>query len=88
MANVLIYSTNNCSFCMKAKKLLENKDVAYTELRVDENVELMQEMESRTGKRSVPQIFINGESIGGFDELYALERSGSLDQLLEESENG
>ena len=73
---------------MKAKKLLENKDVAYTELRVDENVELMQEMESRTGKRSVPQIFINGESIGGFDELYALERSGSLDQLLEESENG
>jgi len=83
MTNVLIYSTSNCPFCVRAKKLLESKGVAYTELRIDENAELLLEMEARTGKRSVPQIFINNELVGGFDDLYALERSGSLDQLLE-----
>jgi glutaredoxin 3 len=82
MANVTIYTAAGCIFCVRAKKLLEEKDVAYTELKVDNNEQLRQEMQLKSGKTSVPQIFINDEAIGGSDDLYALDRSGQLDKLL------
>lgn len=83
MAEVQIYSTASCPYCVQAKKLLESKGVAYTELRIDESDELMQEMLTRSnGRRTVPQIFINGKHVGGFDDLSALEHAGSLDKLL------
>jgi len=82
MSQIEIYSTNNCPFCTRAKQLLNSKNIAYTEKRIDENPEFAKEMQERTQKRTVPQIIINGNPIGGFDELYALNRDGKLDELL------
>lgn len=82
MAKIIMYSTWSCPFCHRAKALLEKKKVNYQEIRVDEHPELREEMIARSGRRTVPQIFINGQSIGGSDELHALEASGQLDQLL------
>ena len=82
MANVRIYTTQNCSFCMSAKQLLDKKGAQYEELRVDESDELRKEMMGKSGRRTVPQIFINDQSIGGFDDLKALELDGKLDELL------
>jgi glutaredoxin 3 len=82
VSSILMYTTRQCPSCLRAKRLLDEKNVTYTELYVDENVDLLQEMQLKTGKRTVPQILINENPIGGCDELYALERSGSLDKLL------
>ena len=83
MAKVEIYSTSYCPYCMRAKALLRSKGVNFAEIDVTENPELRARMvELAGGRRTVPEIFINGEIIGGFDELYALERSGELDLLL------
>jgi glutaredoxin 3 len=82
MADVLMYSTGACPYCHNAKDLLHKKNTAFTDIRVDLQPELRQEMIVKSGKRTVPQIFINGQSIGGCDDLYALERQGTLDQLL------
>ncbi len=82
MAEVIIYSTGFCSYCYSAKELLHKKNSAFTEIRVDLQPELRQEMIAKSGRRTVPQIFINGQSIGGCDDLYALESQGKLDQLL------
>ena len=83
MAEVIIYSTTVCPYCIRAKQLLERKGVAYKEINLsneapDVRVELMQ----RTNHRTVPQIFINDQFIGGFDQLYALKREGKLNELL------
>ena len=82
-AEVKVYSTTFCPYCVRAKSLLERKGVAFTEINLDQeapevNVELMQ----KTRHRTVPQIFINDQFIGGFDQLYALEKDGKLDELL------
>ena len=85
MAEVIIYSTMMCPFCVNAKNLLEEKGVSYQEIRVDEDQSKLSEMLSKSsGRRTVPQIFINDEPIGGSDELHALEQSGELDRLLED----
>lgn len=81
-AEVIIYSTEHCYYCVKAKELLNQKNVAYTEIRVDLRPELRQEMMQKSGRHTVPQIFINGQSIGGNYELQVLESQGKLDQLL------
>lgn len=84
MANVEIYSSPFCGFCMRAKALLDSKGVEYTDHDVMMNSTKRQEMLSRSGGRtSVPQIFIGEEHVGGCDELMALERSGKLDPLLQ-----
>jgi glutaredoxin 3 len=80
-AEVVMYSTGWCGFCARARGLLERKGVAFREIDVDEP-EARAEMVTRSGKRSVPQIFIGSRHVGGFEELYALERSGELDRLL------
>jgi len=81
-AQVTIYSSDLCGFCFRAKRLLESKQVIYEEINVDGNMEKRREMITITGGRTVPQIIINGQSLGGCDELYALERGNQLDALL------
>jgi len=83
MANeVLIYSTGYCPYCVRAKSLLQRKGVAFREVMVDQEPARRVEMERRSGRRTVPQIFIGDRHVGGSDELYALERAGELDALL------
>jgi len=83
MARVEIYSTMFCPYCARAKSLLDRKGVAYTNIDVIEDTAKRDEMLARAGGRtSVPQIFIEGEHIGGYDELAALDRAGKLDAKL------
>lgn len=81
-ANVTIYSSDLCGFCYRAKALLDMKQVAYHEINVDGNMDARREMMSLTGGRTVPQIIINEQPVGGCDDLFALERGGKLDALL------
>jgi glutaredoxin 3 len=82
VAAVLVYSTDYCPYCVRAKQLLTRKGVAFDEVRVDQDLAQRQLMEQRSGRRTVPQIFIGDRHVGGFDDLYALERRGELDALL------
>ena len=82
MNKIIIYSTLICPYCNAAKRLLQQKDLEYQEIRVDLNLTERQDMIQKSGRTSVPQIFINDQHIGGFDELNALNRSGKLDQIL------
>ncbi len=84
-ATVVIYTTRWCPFCVRAKHLLQQKQVSFEEIPVDSDRDLRAEMAQRAGRSSVPQIWINNEHIGGCDELYALERRGALDTLLHTS---
>ena len=79
---VVMYSTRFCPYCMRARRLLKNKGVEFTEIAVGGKNELWTEMEQRSGRNTVPQIFINDESVGGFDDIAALNRQGELDQKL------
>ena len=84
MAEIEIYATMFCPFCYRAKRLLDDKGVAYREVDVSMRPDRRREMAERAGGRtSVPQIFIGDRHIGGSDELHALEASGELDALLE-----
>ena len=84
MPAVLMYCTAACPFCQSAERLLEKKGVTDIEkVRVDLQPALRAEMMKRSGRRTVPQIWIGGRHIGGCDDLYALERKGALDPLLE-----
>ena len=83
MAKVLMYSTGVCPFCLMAERLLKSKGVAEIEkVRVDLDPPRRQEMMQRTGRRTVPQIYVGEKHVGGYDELAALERAGGLDALL------
>ncbi|MCF6283455.1 MAG: glutaredoxin 3 [Candidatus Polarisedimenticolaceae bacterium] len=83
MAHVKIYSTRICPYCVRAKQLLQSKGAEYQEVFVDSDMALMKEMMELSGRRSVPQIFIGEQSIGGFDDLNALNQKGELDALLD-----
>ena len=83
-ANVLVYTTEYCPYCIRAKALLAKKSVAFTEVNVEDRPELRSWLVSASGQRTVPQIFINNESIGGFTEMAELDREGELDRLLAE----
>jgi glutaredoxin 3 len=82
MAKVEIYTTPWCGYCARAKGLLEKKGVAYEEMDVMEDGPKRTEMRTRSKRSTVPQIFINGQHIGGSDELAELEQAGKLDRLL------
>lgn len=83
MAKVQMYSTAVCPYCNMAERLLSSKGVqAIEKIRVDTDPALREEMMQRTGRRTVPQIFINDQHIGGFDDLSALDKAGGLDPLL------
>jgi glutaredoxin 3 len=83
VAKVRMYSTAVCPFCQRAELLLNSKGVtAIEKIRVDLDPRLREEMTSKTGRRTVPQIYIGDTHVGGFEELAALERAGGLDALL------
>jgi glutaredoxin 3 len=82
MAHVLLYTTSSCPFCLRAKQLLDRKKIAYEEIDVTNDTVLRDKMVADSGRRTVPQIFINGQPIGGSDDLYALDKEGKLDILL------
>lgn len=82
MADVVVYSTQVCPYCVRAKQHLARKGVSYREIMVDFDQEQRNEMIRLTGRRTVPQILINGQPIGGCDDLLALDRAGELDSLL------
>lgn len=77
-----IYGTEYCGYCTAARMLLKKKGVDYEDILVSKDGTALEKMRERSGRQSVPQIFINDQAIGGFDELYVLEESGDLDQLL------
>ena len=85
MAEVIVYSSAHCPYCVMAKQLLERKGVKYTEIRVDLDPSKRQEMMTRSKRRTVPQIFINNEAIGGYTDLVAIERAHKLDGMLASS---
>ncbi len=82
MAEITIYTTKVCPYCVRAKDLLKRKGQAFTEIDVADDAAREAMIAKAGGRRSVPQIFINGKHIGGSDDLYALEAAGKLDPLL------
>jgi glutaredoxin 3 len=86
MENVLMYSTGVCPYCDRAERLLKRKGVQQIEkVRVDLHPELRIEMMEKTGRRTVPQIYINDVYVGGYDDLAELDLAGGLDELLAKS---
>ena len=86
MATVTMYSTGVCPFCQMAERLLRSKGVATIEkIRVDLEPERRVEMMEKTGRRTVPQIYIGETHVGGYDDLAALDRAGRLDEMLRKS---
>ena len=81
-AKVLMYATAACPFCQSAERLLLSKGVQIDKIRVDLQPERRAEMQKKSGRRTVPQIWIGERHVGGCDDLYALEREGRLDPLL------
>ena len=83
MAKVEIYTTQICPYCVRAKDLLQRKGITPEEVRIDLDTARLAEMLERSGgRRTVPQIFIDGTHVGGCDDLYALESGGKLDGML------
>ena len=83
MPTVVMYSTGLCPYCTLARRLLDKKGVAYTDIRVDKHPERREEMERLSARTSVPQIFVDDFHVGGFDDLAELDMEGRLDELLE-----
>lgn len=81
-AEVKMYSTRFCPYCMRARSLLDEKNVVYRDIGVDGKPELRREMIELSGRYTVPQIWVGEQHIGGFDDLYALARQGRLEELL------
>jgi glutaredoxin 3 len=82
MKRVVIYTTPVCPYCVTAKRLLKKKGVAYVEIDVAGDDEARIRLTERTGLRTVPQIFVGDEHVGGSDDLHALDAAGKLDELL------
>lgn len=82
MSKVLIYTTENCPYCQLAKTLLNNRQIVFEEIRIDQDEAKREEMMRLSKRRTVPQIFIDGQAIGGYDDLAALAKSGKLDDLI------
>jgi len=83
VTRVKIYTTSSCPFCIRAKRLLEARGIPFEEIDVGNDDALREEIIQRTGRRTVPQIFIDERSVGGFEELAALDAAGKLAELHE-----
>lgn len=81
-APIKMYATRFCPYCLRARALLQRKNVTYEEIDVGGDPHLWAEMQRLSGRDTVPQIFINGVAIGGYDDMAALDRAGKLDALL------
>ena len=79
---ILIYSGRFCGYCVAAERLFKSKNAEYELIKVDEDPAMFDHMMEITGRRTIPQIFINDYHVGGFDDLTALNQSGKLDELL------
>lgn len=83
MNKVVMYCTEVCPYCVRAEQLLKRKGISAIEkIRIDLQPEMRDLMIEKTGRRTVPQIYINGEHVGGFDDMAALDRTGKLDVML------
>jgi glutaredoxin 3 len=82
MSGVRIYSKKNCAYCVRAKALLDKKGVAYQEIDVEGNDDLRDWLVKASGQMTVPQVFVDDRSLGGFSDVDALERQGLLDAIL------
>ncbi len=82
MPKVTVYSTLLCPYCFAARRLLKNKGIEFEEIRVDKQPEKRQEMIQRSGRFTVPQIFIDDFHVGGYDDMAELNRKGKLDALF------
>lgn len=85
MNAVTMYTTRFCPYCMAARQLLGGKRIAFEDISVDGNPELREEMTAKAGQHTVPQIWIGEQHVGGYTDLAALEKSGKLDSLLQQS---
>lgn len=85
MAEITVYRTQHCSYCFRVRQLLESKGLAFREVDVSDDAGRRKWLFEATRQRTVPQVFINGKPIGGFDDLARLNRSGELDRLLADS---
>ncbi len=82
MSEIIMYTANLCPYCTMAKRLLQGKGVSFTEINVDAEPGMREAMMQKTKRRTVPQIYIGEQHIGGFDDLYALDQKKQLDPLL------
>ena len=82
MKKITIYTTNVCPYCVRAKALFDRKSLKYEEVNVEDQQERDKMIEKAGGRRTVPQIFIGSVHVGGCDDLYALEKDGKLDEIL------
>lgn len=82
MSKVVIYTSDFCGYCGAAKRLLQDKGVQFEEINLSQNHEMREEVMRRSGRRTVPQIFIDDKAVGGFDDIRALDQAGELDALL------
>ena len=82
MVDIVVYSTEVCPYCVVAKKLLKSKGLTYREIDVTHDEALQQEMVTRSGRRTVPEIFIDDDLVGGYDDLARLNATGELDRRL------
>ena len=80
---VTVYLSDWCPYCQRARGLLAQKNVDFSEINVEDNPKLRQEMIARSNRRTVPQIFIGDKHVGGCDDLFELDRSGELDRLIQ-----
>ena len=87
MQKVIIYTTNYCPYCFGAKALLRSKNVEFEEIDVTDDPARRIEMERLSRRRTVPQVFIEGQPVGGFDDIRRLDAAGELDRLLEGSKS-
>lgn len=81
-ATIRIYGNNSCPYCGAARMLLTKKGVRFEDVLVNKDASKLTEMRERSGRTSVPQIFVGDTHVGGFDELYELDKAGELDKLL------
>ncbi len=81
--SVTIYTTAICPYCVNAKRLLDSKNISFTEIKVDSKPHLREEMMQQSGRHTVPQIWFGEYHVGGFTELWALDRKGELKTLLQ-----
>jgi glutaredoxin 3 len=83
MASVRVYTKRNCPYCVRTKALLARKGVAYEEIDVEQDDALRTWLVEATGQRTVPQVFVGERSLGGFNDVDALDREGRLDEILQ-----
>lgn len=82
MSEIIVYANQSCPFCVRARKLLDAKGLDYELIDVTGSPDLWSQMEARSGRNTIPQVFVKGQHVGGFDDLYAADQSGQLDEML------